>query len=122
MVLKGFSMGKINLDEVAPGMVLAADVFEIHGGLLAVAGNEISEKSITIFRKWGIRELEVEGITSEILHDEKLATLDPEQMQKIEKKVTFLFRHITGEDSFIKELKQLCSMRLITRVKEGARL
>jgi hypothetical protein len=115
-------MGRINLDELKAGMLLAADVFESSGGLLAAAGTEITEKQIGIFRKWGVRELEVEGISSEALHDETLSHLDPEQIQKIEKKVASLFRHIDEYDPFTKELKRLCSMRLIARLNGGGAL
>jgi hypothetical protein len=97
-------------------------VFESSGGLLAAAGTEITEKQIGIFRKWGIRELEVEGISSEALHNETMSHLDPEQIHKIEKKVESLFRHIDENDPFTKELKRICSTRLIARMNGGGAL
>ena len=49
-------------------------------------------------------------------------SLEPEQIEKIEKKVAQLFRHIDGDEPFAKELKQLCSERLINRLKGGGQL
>ena len=58
-------MGKVNLENLKPGMILAAKVTERGGRVLLGAGMELTEKHISIFRKWGITEADVQNISQE---------------------------------------------------------
>ena len=49
----------LNLDDVKPGMTLAEAVRNHQDQLLLDAGRRITEKSIRIFKSWGIRRLAV---------------------------------------------------------------
>ena len=52
-------MGKIAVKNIIPGMVLAGDVKDPQGRLLAPAGQEVSRKLIRVFKIWGIGEVPV---------------------------------------------------------------
>jgi len=49
----------VNLDEVKPGMTLAEAVRNHQDQLLLDAGRRITEKSLRIFKSWGIRRVAV---------------------------------------------------------------
>lgn len=49
----------LNLDDAKPGMTLAEAVRNHQDQLLLDAGRRITEKSIRIFKSWGIRRLAV---------------------------------------------------------------
>jgi len=53
------SMPTVNLSDVKPGMILAEAVRNHQDQLLLEAGRRITEKSIRIFKSWGIRRLTV---------------------------------------------------------------
>lgn len=51
----------VNLYDVKPGMILAEAVRNHQDQLLLEAGRRITEKSIRIFKSWGIRRLAVKS-------------------------------------------------------------
>jgi len=51
----------LNLDEVKPGMTLAEAVRNHQDQLLLDGGRRITEKSIRIFKSWGIRRVAVKS-------------------------------------------------------------
>ena len=54
-------MGKIFLENIKPGMILAQDVHDCNGRFLLSKGLHLSEKHLRILKIWGISELEVCG-------------------------------------------------------------
>lgn len=108
-------MGKIDLDELKPGMILSVDVALSSIGLLLAAGEEVTEKHINIFRKWGVPQVEVKGVTQEKIQVQQMEQCDPEILQKAERKVSDLFCQSDLENPFIHELKRLCLLRLVAR-------
>jgi hypothetical protein len=53
-------MPLLNLDDVKPGMALAAAVRNHQDQLLLDAGRRVTEKSLRIFKSWGIRRVAVQ--------------------------------------------------------------
>jgi hypothetical protein len=49
----------VNLDDVKPGMTLAEAVRNHQDQLLLEAGRRITERSIRVFKSWGIRRLAI---------------------------------------------------------------
>lgn len=115
-------MGKIDLNELKPGMVLSVDVALPSIGLLLAAGEEVTEKHINIFRKWGVPQVEVKGVTQDEIQVQQMEQWDPEILQKAEKKVSDLFCRAGLENPFINELKRLCLLRLVARHSGGHNL
>jgi hypothetical protein len=112
-------MGKIDLTELKPGMVLSVDVALPSIGLLLAAGEEVTEKHINIFRKWGVPQVEVRGVTQDEIQGQQMEQWDAEMLQKAEKRVSDLFCRAGLENPFINELKRLCLLRLVTRHTGG---
>ena len=55
-------MGKILLDNLEAGMVLADDVHDRAGRMLLGAGAELTAKHLVVFRTWGVEEVEIVGV------------------------------------------------------------
>jgi hypothetical protein len=112
-------MGKIDLTELKPGMVLSADVALSSIGLLLAAGEAVTEKHINIFRKWGVPQVEVKGVTRDEIQVKQMEQWDAEILQKADKRVSDLFCRTSLENPFISELKRLCLVRLVERRAGG---
>lgn len=70
-------MGKIALEDLQPGMVLARDVKDFSGRMILSTGMEITGKHLGIFRAWGITEADVAGVEQEDLATAATARIDP---------------------------------------------
>jgi hypothetical protein len=55
----------VTIEDVKPGMTLAEAVRNHQDQLLLDAGRRITEKSIRIFKSWGIRRLAVKSATAQ---------------------------------------------------------
>lgn len=54
-------MPTLKIDQIKPGMVLAAAVHNHQKVLLLDSGRKISEKHIRVFKSWGVTEVQVRG-------------------------------------------------------------
>ena len=52
-------MSHISIDQLKPGMVLATDVTDTNGRLLLSKEQSIAHKHLTIFKMWGVPEVQV---------------------------------------------------------------
>ena len=64
-------------------MVVARDVKNIDGMLLAPSGCELSERQINILQAWGVTEVEVEASQEMATAHDPLAQLPPETLIKL---------------------------------------
>jgi len=74
---------RVKSEELQPGMVVARDVKNIDGMLLAPSGCELSERQIGILQTWGVVEVEVEASEEQAKARDPLAQLPPEVLTKI---------------------------------------
>ena len=74
---------RVKSEELQPGMVVARDVKNIDGMLLAPLGCELSERQIGILQAWGVSEVEVEANEEQAKAHDPLAQLPPEVAAKI---------------------------------------
>lgn len=112
-------MGKVNLENLRPGMILAAKVVERGGRVLLGAGMELTEKHINIFRKWGVTEADVQNISQEEAAATKTAQLDPRLLEEAETRMAKLFQLTDRKDPFISELSRLCTIRWVRQQMRG---
>jgi hypothetical protein len=101
-------MGKISLEDLRPGMILAGEVKERSGRVLLCAGVEITEKHLDIFKKWGISGADIQGVTQEDMTPQ----LDPAVLQQAEMEAQELFRHTDRQHLAVIELLRLTTLRL----------
>jgi hypothetical protein len=74
---------RVKSEELKPGMVVARDVKNIDGMLLAPSGCELSERQIGILQAWGVTELEIEASEEQAKSHDPLAKLPPEVLAKL---------------------------------------
>jgi hypothetical protein len=74
---------RIKSEALQPGMVVARDVKNIDGMLLAPSGCQLSERQIDILQAWGITEVEVEAGEEMAQAHDPLAQLPPETLTRI---------------------------------------
>lgn len=110
-------MGKILLDCLEAGMVLAGDVHDRTGRLLLGAGVELTPKHLVIFRTWGVEAADIEGVDER----DSLSPLPPEMTQELlldaEASLAPLFEASNPEHPAVRELLRLAALR---KVRHGA--
>ena len=74
-------MPYISIDQLKPGMVLASDVTDTNGRLLLTEGQSIAHKHLTIFKMWGVPEVQVQHAGEG--EPENKPSLDPEAMRRV---------------------------------------
>jgi len=112
-------MGLISLNDIKPGMVLAAEVKDRGGRVLLAAGQEISEKHLKIFKTWGVTDANIEGASQEDMVSQDLAAVDPAIHRQAEEEVLAKFRHAGTTHPGLKELARLATMRRVREMTEG---
>jgi hypothetical protein len=108
----------LNFENLQPGMVLGADVKDRNGRVLLAAGQEITEKSLRVFRMWGVTEADVRGVVQEEVAAMTLTEFPPEVLQASETKLAGLFLHCNREHPVIKELLRLTIIRAARKMEE----
>jgi hypothetical protein len=106
----------VHIDNLAPGMVLSCDVRDRSGRMLLPAGAELTGKHFSIFRMWGVLEVEIAGGSvaedaEATRHDE----LDPALYAAARDEVERLFVHNDPNHPAIKELIRICIDRRAAR-------
>lgn len=76
-------MIRIKSDALEPGMVVARDVKNIDGMLLAPLGCQLSERQINILQAWGVPEVEVEAGEDLARAHDPLSQLPPETLARL---------------------------------------
>jgi HD-like signal output (HDOD) protein len=103
-------LGRINIDAITPGMVLAEDLRDSNGRFLLGKGVELEETRLRILRMWGVYSVEVQGNPDDFdpSHAEEI---DPAVLDAAEKQVAKRFSHGTLNQPFLKELFRICALR-----------
>ena len=112
-------MGMINISDVRPGMVLAADVQDRNGRVLLAKGVEITEKHVRIFKMWGVTEADIQGVALEDVAAQEAATSDPAVRQKAEEAIQKQFQFADCEHPGMKELVRLATLRYARTMTEA---
>ena len=74
---------RVKSEELQPGMVVAREVKNLDGMLLAPSGCELSERQIGILQAWGVEEIDIEATAEAAQAHDPLAQLPPEVLAKI---------------------------------------
>ena len=106
-------MATVRLDQLAPGMILGEHVKDRNGRILLAAGNILNARHLTIFKAWGISEVDIKGDREDMpAADSKI---DPEILAKAEAEASVLFRYADLQQSTAKELFRLCVLKHLKR-------
>ncbi|MCX5906064.1 MAG: HDOD domain-containing protein [Deltaproteobacteria bacterium] len=103
-------MGRISIEALKPGMVLAEDVSHATGRFLLGKGVELAENHLRMLKMWGVHSASVEGVSGEapVLSPEQI---DPAILKAAEQTTAERFRHAGTEHPFLKKLFQICILR-----------
>ncbi|HIJ86192.1 MAG TPA: hypothetical protein HPP97_00750 [Desulfuromonadales bacterium] len=103
-------MSKIALENLVPGMILAAEVRDRNGRLLLGEGAGLEAKHLFIFRTWGVVEADiagVEGADTTVFPD----SVTGEKIDQAKNRLLPLYCHTDLEHPVISELLRLAVIR-----------
>lgn len=106
-------MGKVAVDNLEAGMVLANDVHDRSGRMLLGAGAELTQKHLMIFRTWGVLEADIAGQGDDDGAEPIPADVDPLELAAAEQALLPLFRHTNTSHPVIMELIRLAALRKV---------
>jgi hypothetical protein len=110
-------MGKIAVDSLEPGMVLASDVHDRTGRLLLGAGIELTPKHLVIFRTWGVEAADIEGVDEYAALSPLPPEISEETLRETEASLAPLFEASNPEHPVMRELIRLAALR---KIQHGA--
>jgi putative nucleotidyltransferase with HDIG domain len=103
-------MGKVNIDALKPGMVLAEDLKHSNGRFLLGKGAVLEPTHLRVFKIWGVVSAEIEGVSD----DFRLSTLDeidPAVLEAAEKLTQKRFSLSNSDHPFLQALSRICTLR-----------
>ena len=89
-------MAKVNVNDLQPGMVINSPVMTPRGAILLNQGVMINDKHISIFKKWGIWEIDIQGFSDQEADAENEKKLTSDEMDRIHQDLSLHF--ITGTE------------------------
>jgi hypothetical protein len=81
---------RCSLDDLKPGMILAADLCEPGGRMLLPSATELTDRHLRYFQMWGVGDAEIEG---DEMRPATTVPIDPQMRAVVEAQVGLLFRH-----------------------------
>jgi hypothetical protein len=105
-------MRKIDIEQVAEGMVLESPVKDLHGRVLMKEGSVISEKTIRILKMWGVVEVAIVDQAPASQERNAVNSIDPRLVELAEAEAKVLFRHAGRSNGFVDELFRLATLRI----------
>ena len=108
-------MGKVNIDTLKPGMVLAEDLFHADGRLLLSKGLKLTSNHLRVLKIWGVAAAEIEGV-SDGSRPPTLEEIDPAVLQEAEELTRKQFSHAHVDHPFLRELFRICTLRRAQRM------
>ncbi len=109
-------MGLISVDQLKKDMVLANDVKDLSGRLLAGKGLKLTDGHLRLFKAWGILEADIEGESSRDTDENALVDLDPGLLKTAEELVSRRFMHSDLDHPANYKLFQLCVLQTAERL------
>ena len=102
-------MAIVNLEDLRPGMVLAADAVHLNGRVLLRSGTELTERHIQICKMWGLTDAEIEGVQDE--GTKGPGGIEPRFLQEAESEMREAFSHTDLHHPAMVGLFRLCVQR-----------
>jgi hypothetical protein len=112
-------MGRLNLDEIQAGMVIATDVLDRNGRVLLKTGLQINDKHLKILKQWGITDADIQGVSREEVTAAAIQNLDKDALAQAQEHYTTLFRHTDRDHPFVAELFRLSVLRHVNQTQGG---
>ena len=108
-------MGKVNIDSLKDGMVLAEDLFHADGRLLLSKGIKLASNHLRVLKIWGVAAAEIEGV-SDGSRSPTLEEIDPAVLKEAQELTRKQFSHANVDHPFLGELFRICTQRRAQRM------
>jgi hypothetical protein len=106
---------RVTLDDLKPGMTLAADLQEPGGRLLLPAATVLTDRHLRYFQMWGVSEADIQSEGSEsTVNEADLA--DPAVVAEAQTNMAALFRHTDTGHPVVSQVLHHCVAREIRRL------
>jgi HD-like signal output (HDOD) protein len=105
-------MGLIAVENLAPGMVLEEDVYDINTRLLLSKGQKLANNHLRILKIWGVSEVKVVG--NDTTAASRHGVVDNEKAEGVKRAIELVFKNANFANS---TLKEICRVALIHRLK-----
>ncbi|MBU2552673.1 MAG: HDOD domain-containing protein [Proteobacteria bacterium] len=112
-------MGKISIENLDIGMVLAGDLTGSGGRLLLPEGTVLDEKHLSQIKAWRVIEVDVKGVTRKDIEARDAARLDPVVLQRAEELVEAFFSLTDHRHEAVAELHRLAVLRTARDLASG---
>jgi hypothetical protein len=99
-------MGRLNLSELEPGMILALPVFDDRGILLLPSRIRLTEGHLKQLKRWDVHEAVVEAVGRDDLAADAEAQIDPALLAAIDNALDEKFATTDG-DEIMDEVKRI---------------
>ncbi len=94
-----------NINDVQVGMITADKVMS-QGRVILGPGVEITEKTLRVFKSWGVSEVDIEGEgASDVVATQ--SALTDEDKKKIEDEMTILFAKVDMKNEVMEEIYRI---------------
>lgn len=113
-------MAKIDMCDVEPGMVLAADLKAWNGRLLLRKGIRLNPERLQTMMMWGVVEADIEGISENDVDAKRTARIDPAVLEAADRLTRERFIHADLEHEVIRRLFEICVLRKAHEISKGA--
>ncbi len=108
-------MGYVAVDNLAQGMILEENVYDVNTRLLLSKGQKLAHNHIRILKIWGIPAVDVVGVDPAARDREDV--FDDEKTDGLKSAIQCIFKNADFSDD---TLKAVCKVALIHRIKGGA--
>jgi len=105
------SMDTVIIDEIAPGMTLAEDVYDRNGRFLLAKNLKLTSKHLRILKIWGITGVEIVNTAEGSVRKPAESQIDPIMLEKAARSIAKRFSHMDVEHGVERELFRLCAVR-----------
>lgn len=108
------TMGRISIDHVAAGMVLAKDAYTFRKQLLLTAGTVLTDTHIESMRAWGVPEIETEGCAEPTLEEVEARLAQVLHLQSAGEEIDRRFADVRT-DPIMHEILAIAKKQLLER-------
>jgi HD-like signal output (HDOD) protein len=113
-------MGRVNIDALKPGMVLAEDLRHSNGRLLLGKGAVLDQTHLRVLKIWGVGSAEIEGGADDF-RTPTLDEIDPSVLEAARELTRKRFCLPKADHPFLQALFHICALRQAQRmVQKGA--
>ena len=114
-------MGTVIIDEIAPGMTLAEDVYDRNGRFLLAKDLKLTSKHLRVLKIWGITAAKILNNAETAAHKHRETQIDPKVISKAAESIANRFSHMDVENGVEQELFRLCAIRQARMMSRGNR-